>query len=87
MDEQRLLSGLEQIFGKAGESDETVEEEQPAENVPGETVAEGMSGLIKEANRLFESAQEAQKNGDWALYGDLLNQLKSVLAKLQNTVE
>ena len=80
-----LALGLEQIFGKSEQPVEIIEE-QPSENIPEET-SKDIAGLITEANRLFEAAQDAQKNGDWALYGDLLNQLEDVLLKLENQVE
>ena len=34
------------------------------------------------ANRLFELAIEAQRSGDWALYGERMNQLGQLLQEL-----
>ncbi len=38
--------------------------------------------LISTANQLFNSAQEASQRGDWAKYGEYLNQLEDVLQRL-----
>jgi uncharacterized protein len=38
--------------------------------------------LIQAANRHFEAAQEAQRNGDWATYGSELQALQAVLQQL-----
>lgn len=40
------------------------------------------NGGIKEAADLFNKAIEAQKNGDWASYGEFINQLGDVLNKM-----
>lgn len=55
------------------------EEETPGE--PGGVVDEG---LAKEANRIFSEALDAQKAGDWAEYGRLMEELKGVLESMLN---
>ena len=37
---------------------------------------------IKEAADLFNKAIEAQKNGDWATYGEFINKLGDILNKM-----
>lgn len=54
---------------------------QPPEEA--DTVAE----LIVLANDTFNKAQEAQKAGDWALYGEKLNELQGILQKLNNLTD
>ncbi len=38
--------------------------------------------LAREANRLFEETVKAQRNGDWAEYGRLMDELESVLKEM-----
>jgi hypothetical protein len=38
--------------------------------------------LVVKANSLFKEAQEAQKAGNWAGYGQKINELEQVLAQL-----
>lgn len=56
--------------------DFTVGEEQEG---PGGVVEER---LAREANDLFDQATEAQRAGDWAEYGRLMDELKSVLESM-----
>lgn len=42
-----------------------------------------MAALTTKANTLFKEAQEAQKSGNWAGYGQKINELEQVLAQLQ----
>ena len=56
---------------------------QPPANQPiaeADTVAE----LIILANDTFNQAQEAMKAGNWALYGDKINELQGILQKLNS---
>ena len=39
---------------------------------------------VKEAADLFNKAIEAQKNGDWATYGEVINKLGDVLNKMSH---
>jgi uncharacterized membrane protein (UPF0182 family) len=52
---------------------------KPAEETLTRTVGE----LAREANRLFEQAQESLKKGDWKGYGDNLDEMKKVLERLE----
>ena len=40
--------------------------------------------LIKKARDHFDASQEAQKKGDWALYGEELKKLETTLRELEN---
>lgn len=65
-----FMSTLGQLF------DFTVGEEQEG---PGGVVEEG---LAREANDLFDQATAAQRAGDWAEYGRLMDELKRVLESM-----
>jgi len=74
-----IESGLEQIFNfKASNS-----------VVPGATgtttnqLSEANAKLIKDANDLYTKALDAQKNLDWAKYGEYINQLGTLLKELE----
>ncbi|MEG0074551.1 MAG: UPF0182 family protein [Eubacterium sp.] len=43
----------------------------------------GAADLSIRANQIFQEAQNAQKSGDWAGYGNKLNELQTVLNELQ----
>ena len=45
------------------------------------------SGGVKEAADLFNKATEAQKNGDWAAYGEYINKLGDILNNLSKEAE
>jgi hypothetical protein len=46
------------------------------------TITPQLQNLAAQALDLYEKAVAAQKNGDWATYGTLLNQLNAVLKQL-----
>ncbi|QSX09607.1 UPF0182 family protein [Alkalibacter rhizosphaerae] len=75
-----LQDGLNQIFGISDPDDDEGDgdDEQPGVVIPGD-----LNSLILEANTLFDQAQEAQQNGDWAEYGRLIQELEDVLSQLQ----
>jgi hypothetical protein len=51
------------------------------------SVSQEQEDLITEANSLFEKAQEAQQSGDWAAYGEYLDQLEEVLSQMESEIE
>ena len=79
--EETLEEGLSRLFGGGGV-------ERPAERVatvPGaasRTDARA-ADLARRANESFRRALEAQRAGDWALYGEELRRLEEVLRQLQ----
>ncbi len=75
--EDTLEEALEKIFGGV----EVPEPESPDLETPiGED--ESISQLIIRANTIFEEATEAQRQGDWAEYGRLIEELDQVLKRL-----
>jgi uncharacterized membrane protein (UPF0182 family) len=69
--------------GEEEEPDEFAEEEPPEEEEePPEEVGGELEDLIREAGRLYEEAQEALADGDFASYGRLIEELGQVLEQL-----
>lgn len=50
---------------------------------PGQTDAQKIAELAKQANDLYAKANEASRNGDWAAYGECIKQLGQVLNELE----
>jgi len=71
--EETLEESLWQIFEGAGEKlpEKEIEKEKTKEE------------LIAEAKRIFDRALQAQKEGNWALYGQEIEALGGILDKLQ----
>lgn len=76
--EETLDRALEAIFGQA-----PPDEDQDLEPLPDGTDQATVEELIDRANQLYDSAQEALRNGNWADYGEYLQQLEEVLRRLQ----
>lgn len=74
-----LGEGIEQLFGVKT----TGQTAQAETSSAGSNVS---TNLITQANTLFNEAQEAQKAGDWALYGQKLDELESVLKNMQDQI-
>lgn len=73
--ERTLAGALNRIFG------DVIEDPEEGENGGGindKTIIE----LIREANSLFNDSQDALKNGEWTAYGQLIEQLRVVLERL-----
>jgi len=69
-----LAAAIAQVFGGAAV--------QRPSGAPSVTVTPQMQSLISQALDLYNKAVAAQKAGDWATYGQLLNQLNGVLKQL-----
>ncbi|MBL4937648.1 UPF0182 family protein [Clostridium sp. YIM B02515] len=81
-DDKLLLSdsienALEQIFNYTAEQQQTPN----APSVPSNVDA-NMKEKIKSAKEAFDKAVEAQKNGDWAKYGEYIKNLQDILGEL-----
>ncbi len=78
---ERLDQALQQIFGLAAE---TAPEERAPEGVPEQV--EIIQGTVKElttqALELYQEAQESLQEGNWASYGELLEELEDVLVRI-----
>ncbi len=88
---ESLQDSLNQVFDiepveEVPEGEEAPEEKpEDAETQDGDVppVIEEKKDLIDQANTLFNDAEEAQKSGNWAEYGERLDELKEILKKLE----
>jgi hypothetical protein len=64
---ENLEDSIAQVFQSGGQTEET----PPSQRTP-----------LKKAQRLYEEAIEAQKQGNWSLYGEKIKELGEVLEKL-----
>jgi uncharacterized protein len=62
---------------------EAPEEPEEPEEPPAEEILD-LAALISEANDLFNDAQAALQNGDWAAYGRLIERLGQLLQQAEN---
>lgn len=75
-----LAEALENLFGDGTGVEEP---ESPETTEPGgETPAGDTASYIKQAQELFDKAQESLKAGDWAGYGRYMQELSDILKKL-----
>jgi hypothetical protein len=73
--ETNLSDALDRIFGDiAGES---------GEGGDGEVEDQNLEELIISANRAYQNALEAQRNGNWSSYGRYISELERILERLQ----
>jgi len=92
--EPTVEDALRRVFGstQGGETTtttppaETTSTTTPVDSTTPTTAGEGlpddMQSLVERAAQLYESAVQAQRSGDWAEYGRLLEELGSVLEQL-----
>lgn len=79
--ERTFEEALEKIFGEGIEAPDE-ERDEPQPGVPGITEDETTQELIGRAQDVFNRAQEAQRQGNWAEYGRLIDELNDVLERL-----
>lgn len=79
--ESTLKDALESLFGENNVTAQAGEAPAVQEN----TAATDINSLIRLANDAYNKALEAQKNGDWAGYGNYIKQLKDYLQRMQTT--
>ncbi len=81
--EETLEAGLDRLFGGGVEQPESTHaaaaESQPTPSPAGGRAAE----LARQATNLYQSAIEAQREGDWTRYGDQISRLGEVLRQLK----
>ena len=84
--EETLERALVRIFGEGGTEtpelgfDKTEERAQAVE--PGKAAGSKLASLAGQAEELFQQAQERQRKGDWAGYGEAIAELEQVLGEL-----
>jgi len=73
--EPTLEEALDRIFGViSGEEPEEQDDEQYDDT--------NINDLVKQANEIFNKANEASQKGDWAAYGDSIKELENTLNQL-----
>ncbi len=77
--ENTLKDALERIFPREKEP----EKASPPIYAPPEDSDVALQELIIKANDVFNSAQNAQKAGNWGEYGNKIKELESILTQLQ----
>ncbi|MGO1712922.1 MAG: hypothetical protein ACTH0B_05365, partial [Senegalia sp. (in: firmicutes)] len=86
--EKDLDTALSKIFGdlnREENEDGLVTDVEEGENGQAPEI-DGIEEITKEANELFNKAKEASREGDWAKYGEYINELESVLNKLNQNL-
>lgn len=84
--ESTLDKALEKVFGSIYTEDKDESNNNDLVNDNIDEQINDVQTLIQQANNLLNEANEALKNGDWALYGEKQESLKTVLSKLNNLV-
>ncbi|MCR1899940.1 UPF0182 family protein [Irregularibacter muris] len=81
---ETLQGALDQIFGLSEDQDQDQEQENITDETP---IGQGQaSDLVKRANNLFEQAENAQRQGNWAEYGELIQKLQDTLKQLEKSI-
>ncbi|MCY7377649.1 MAG: UPF0182 family protein, partial [Pyrinomonadaceae bacterium] len=78
--EETLDKSLARLFGETS-AKQPDGENQVAPNEPSTTPVDG-NGLIERAKQQYQKAQEAQRAGDWAKYGEEVKRLGETLEKM-----
>ncbi len=81
--EPTLDGALARIFGGSGASSSAPSTGSTTTAAPGTTI--DLRGLIDQAVQQYDGAQNAQKSGNWAGYGDQVKSLGQTLKQLQRT--
>lgn len=79
--EDSLEASLAKLFGTDEEQDN--QDENPSQEPPENEQNQDIGNLITRANELFQQAQQAQQNGNWADYGQYIDELQKVLGQLE----
>jgi uncharacterized membrane protein (UPF0182 family) len=74
---ESIEKALEQIFNYTEAQPQT-----PAAPSTPTTIDAAYKEKIKNAKEAFDKAIEAQKNGDWAKYGEYIKSLQDILGEL-----
>lgn len=80
--EETLDEALSRIFGDIRQE---VDDDNIVDDVETDIMEGDIEELIKNANDVFNKAKEASQNGDWAKYGEYINQLEDILNQLNTT--
>ena len=78
--ESTLGEALQSLFGGDG----GVSSGEDSADTTGDSAVKTQAQLISGANDAYENAQSALKNGDWAKYGEYMDELQNYLKQLAN---
>ncbi len=81
--EETLDAALSKIFGDLRVSEDAAPSPSKTSLLPAVKAETGLS-LASAANRHFNSAIQAQREGNWALYGEEIKKLGEIIRKMQN---
>jgi hypothetical protein len=84
--EPTLEEAVARIFSRTG-SGETFTEQLSGEGtaVPARTEDSGEGNLVNQLRDAFDAATQAQRQGDWAGYGEELKKLKAVIEQMEKS--
>ena len=82
--EENVEKALEKLFSYSEKPDKDTDEEVTEPDEEDKSEVETGEGSFGEAANLFNEAIEAQKGGDWAKYGELINELGDMLNQLSS---
>jgi uncharacterized membrane protein (UPF0182 family) len=83
--EETLEESIARIFQGEAVSEGTLEPEIPVATGPASTAPPSSSGLVEQAKAAYDRAVQAQRQGDWARYGEQLKRLGAILEELNRT--
>jgi uncharacterized protein len=82
--EPTLEAGLARIFGEtpAGDLNSQTSESKPGETPTASQTAAPAAKLAEQAKQLYDRAMQAQREGDWARYGEEVKRLGEVIDQM-----
>ena len=81
--EETLDKALARLFPAGGRRPEPPPEEGPEPSVETPTVSGDAAALAAQARAHYDRAMKAQREGNWALYGEEIKRLGEVLEKMR----
>ncbi|WP_252187453.1 UPF0182 family protein [Anaeromonas gelatinilytica] len=81
--DKNLDTALSKIFGELG----TEDGEEIVDDVEDGEISEEIESTIQDANEVFIKAKEASQNGDWAKYGEYIEELEKILNELNSELD
>ena len=80
--ESTVADALNSLFGDGSAHESPGSDESAAASEGGSDKELSQTEIIAKAQEAFENAEKAQKDGDWAKYGEYLDELDKYLTML-----
>ncbi len=80
--EENLEKALMAVFEERGEEIDVGHKDDDEEILP--QVQKEIQNLAEEINQLFEQSEEAQRQGDWGQYGEILEEMRDKIRQLRS---